>query len=234
MDKCVFCDQHFKLCHNGKSDIFLKKCPCQSKKCNLFISRDEPKIKIKKKVEKLDWTNEEEFHYVDVFWKTSNCFIQKHKRTDYIAKVINHSNEDIIELRVFYCHKCNMFYANGNLLPKQDVLIHLHKLCLLGMPNSYYNYYDMSPQSILSKNGYNARKGSTSYKRHRVIDFVIENEILTPYDIINHLGSLIDWHLGDIKWKEAISKWREDIIYIQNINVERYNGKLKIRHKKNN
>lgn len=233
MSKCVFCDRHFNLCHNGKSDIFLKECRSQNNKCNLFIPRDKLKNKSEKKIEELDWTNEEDFHYVDVSWKTSHCFVEKHKRTDYLAKVFNHSKDDIIELRVFYCQNCNRFYANGNMLPDQDVLMHLNKVVLFGMPNSYYNYYDMSPQSILRKNGYSASKDSTAFKRHRILDFVIDNNILTPYEIINHFGGLIDWHISDPKWNDAVEKWREDIAYVSSINVERYNGKLKIKHNKN-
>lgn len=238
MDKCIYCDQCFKFCHNSKSISFLKRCPNQDSNCKLFISRyriysdGESRVKnrVVNKIEELDWTNDEEFHYVYVYWRASSCFLKKHKRTDYLAKVINHFNDDIVELRVFYCHECKKIYTNGNLLPEQDILLHLKHTTLFGMPSSYYNYYDMSPQSILSKNGYNARKGTTSYTRHRVLDHIIENEILAPYEIINHLGNLIDWHLGDPKWLDPIAKWEEDVTYVQSINVERYNGKLKIVH----
>ena len=232
MPKCVYCDQHFRLCHNRMSEVFLRKCPNQNKSCIFFISRDSTNKKAKSCIRELDWTKGNNIHFVHVFWHTSGCFTNKHKRTDYLAKVLKDDDDEIVELRIFYCHKCETYYANGNLLPEKDILVHMKNTHLFNMPSGYYDYYDMSPQSILRKNGYSARSGSVPYERHRVLDHVIENGILTPYQIINHLGGLIDWHYGDPKWKNAVSNWKEDLNYVQDIDVEEHNGRFKILHKK--
>ena len=154
-----------------------------------------------------------------VYWRNSSCFLNKHKRTDYVAKVINHAEDDIIKIRIFYCHTCGVYCANGNLLPDFDLLRHLQKTVFFNMPSSYYEYSDMSPESLLRKNGYKASAGITAYERHRILDNIIDKGILTPYQIINHLGGLVDWHYWDSKWNGAVAKWREDILYVQNLDV---------------
>ena len=55
MGKCMYCDTHFKLCHNGKSKIFLQKCGNQNKSCALYVSRETAE-KRKKQIEELDCT----------------------------------------------------------------------------------------------------------------------------------------------------------------------------------
>lgn len=233
MNKCMYCDIHFHLCHNGKSDIFLQQCQRQKKSCSLFVAREstDKKQKNKKQIEELDWTNDKKTHYVHVYWHNSSCFTKKHKRTDYWVKIDNYDDEDV-KIRIFYCHTCNVFYTNGNLLPDQDILhIIRRKIVLFNMPDSYYKYNDMSPQSILRKNGYTVREGSVAFQRHKILDHIINSGILTPYQIINHLGGLIDWHYWDSKWDNAVSKWQEDIHYVQNLDVEEHEGKFKIIHK---
>lgn len=234
MSQCVFCDKHFKLCHNGKSSSFLTKCQKQNKSCDCFLERQNAKKdKATKQINEIDWTDEAEMHYVHVYWGRSSCFINKHRRTEYRAKVYDYYEEEYLRLRVFYCHDCEMFYANGNLLPERDVMHHLRRTYFANMPSSYYEYFSLNPRSVLSKYGYSVREnGPTTSERQRILVKVIEEEALTPYGIINHIGNLIDWHYWDSKWKNAIRKWQEDLEFVKDYQAKDYPGRLAIRNKR--
>lgn len=78
---------------------------------------------------------------------------------------------------------------------------------------------DFSELSELSLYGYSAgKKGMKTKDRHKLLNYIIDNNIMSRYEIIKHLQGLINLREGrtDRDFSEAISNWESDIIYVNN------------------
>lgn len=220
---CTYCDKCWGLCHYSKSENMLNKC--NRKGCPYYNSRDGKikSIQTAKKtneIQVIDWTKK--VRYVHVYSGKSNCYLKKHKRTEYKAKCLDEVTGKEVMMRVFYCETCDKYYTNMNLLPDSDVMHAMGNVCFFGMPSSYYDYtWFGSTKSILAKNGYTVREnGISKEKRQFILESLIQQGTVTGYDVIDHLNSIIDLHRYDKKWQNAIRKYREDIEFVRNLGCQ--------------
>ena len=58
-------------------------------------------------------------------------------------------------------------------------------------------------------------KNLSKEERQRILSFVMENHIMTSYEIINHLEWQIFTREGRTNMKDAISKWEDDIRFVR-------------------
>lgn len=68
--------------------------------------------------------------------------------------------------------------------------------------------------------GYNVNKAQalSTAKRHKILDILIQNNVMRPYEIISHLEMLIRTRKNINSMFDAIEKWEEDIDYVQHYN----------------
>ena len=68
--------------------------------------------------------------------------------------------------------------------------------------------------------GYNVNKAQalSTAKRHKILDILIQNNVMRPYEIISHLEMLIRTRKNIKSMFDAIEKWEEDIDYVQHYN----------------
>ena len=128
------------------------------------------------------------------------------------------------KLNTLYCKNLKIYYFNEKELPW---LLKLGKLqCKIFTDETFSNksaaLSEQAAQSLLNKCGYNVQSGSSQElsadKRHLILDGVIRNDIY-PYEKVK---SFLQWLIAgrkNMKGKDmsrAISKWREDIEYLEN------------------
>ena len=77
-------------------------------------------------------------------------------------------------------------------------------------------------QSILYRYGYNVKsKQNLSQKQRQIIlASLVESNILTRTEIINHLNTLIDRGSKIPNWKDATQKWKQDKYYVEKYKTE--------------
>ncbi|MCI6582539.1 MAG: hypothetical protein MSH15_11265 [Oscillospiraceae bacterium] len=68
--------------------------------------------------------------------------------------------------------------------------------------------------------GYNVNKAQalSTAKRHKILDILIQNNVMRPYEIISHLEMLIRTRKNIKSMFDAREKWEEDIDYVQHYN----------------
>lgn len=122
------------------------------------------------------------------------------------------------KFNALYCEKCNKYFI---LESTYEHLKSIGHICckvieyddILG---NISNFNEWQNKSILAMYGYNVNSSHalSSNKRHAILDFLIQNNIMTPQRIIVHLEMLIRIRRNMSSMKKAIEKWREDIDYL--------------------
>ena len=120
----------------------------------------------------------------------------------------------------------NIYYFNEKKLPW---LLKLGKLqCKIFTDETFSNksaaLSEQAAQSLLNKCGYNVQSGSSQElsadERHLILDGVIRNDIYPYEKVKSFLQWLIDVRKNRKDMSRAISKWQEDIRYLE-INRQR-------------
>ena len=80
------------------------------------------------------------------------------------------------------------------------------------------NDLDLKPQSILMEYGYNVseQNGLSMLARHNILSMLIDAGICTKTRIINYLEFFIKQRQSNQTMQDAISKWEDDICYVNN------------------
>lgn len=70
--------------------------------------------------------------------------------------------------------------------------------------------------SVMYQHGYNvnANEGLSEFQRHRILDVLVRDSILTKAEICSHLDMLIQRSNGQEVLKNARAKWMADRNYI--------------------
>lgn len=126
------------------------------------------------------------------------------------------------KLNTLYCKNLKIYYFNEKNLPW---LLKLGKLqCKIFTDETFSNksaaLSEQAAQSLLNKCGYNVQSGSSQElsadERHLILDGVIRNDIYPYEKVKSFLQWLIDVRKNRKDMSRAISKWREDIGYLEN------------------
>lgn len=124
-------------------------------------------------------------------------------------------------LNAIYCHTCGQYF-----LPTYEY----KKIKAIGSPQcrivSYIDYYSKSTASSsfgadsspLMEYGYNvnAQEKLTSTERRARLTYIIDNGILSVYEVISYLELFINQHKDMPKYHTAIQKWSSDLHFIRN------------------
>ena len=88
--------------------------------------------------------------------------------------------------------------------------------------NNGISYSNLNKESVLHIMGYNVSEviGLTSIQRHRILEMIVDEHILSRMEICNHLDWLIERNSYRDNFKYAIEKWTDDREYIANYNTK--------------
>lgn len=127
------------------------------------------------------------------------------------------------KLNTLYCKNSNKYYFDEKELPR---LLKLGKLqCKIRTDETFSNKStalseQQAAQSLLNKCGYNVQSGSSQElsadERRLILDGVIRNEVYPYEELKKFLQWLIYVRKNRKDMSRAISKWQEDIKYLEN------------------
>ena len=219
-----------------KNEIIIYK---EIKEQNIINREYEDLLKEKEgKYESIDDAESEELSKIKVF--DNEDFVLKsndiccEKRGHVIENItaiipILTDNEEIIYKKIIsgYCKDCNIYFILDAIYEK------IKKFgvpyCKIDDVKHYYGGGDyngeLAEQSILKIYGYSVgeNEGLTSARRHNILATIVDNQVLSVSRIINYLNYFIRQRETSNKdYSVAISKWREDIEFLESYQIDKY------------
>ena len=160
----------------------------------------------------------------DFLVRSSNysCINNNHEilRINAIVCVINKNIRYEISVPAAYCKKCNRYYILENYYDKLKnygyICCKIEKFdVLIGKKNQAYS--SCKDKSLLKIYGYNVNSASrlTEGERHRILDFVIGNKIMSRNEVITLLEWQVQTKKKDKKYRNAVEKWGRDLEYLR-------------------
>ena len=173
------------------------------------------------------------FHYEDIVGKleiieTVNS-LNKHKNHKYdkngtIKKFIYKKDDyfNIIELHVFYCEKCKVYFdyleSYKNQIDKanikiSDLIVAHHDS--IGKPFHFDSHAEWSQESKLKKYGYAVGvSGKSSGEREKLLEFLIKHKIMTVDEIKKYLNQFISYNGKNKLMVNAKNDWIDDLNFL--------------------
>lgn len=149
------------------------------------------------------------------------CKRQKHKIISATAILKNISDQDVV-INAEYCTECQKYILSYDLFlhyrDKHHVLIGDLKL----VTNEFYDgNIELAEESPLHLCGYNVgqKDDYTSRHRHYILAKLIYDGIMEKQRILDYLSSFVRSRKENPAMKLAVSKWEEDISFVQNYNI---------------
>lgn len=150
-----------------------------------------------------------------------NCANRFHhlQRIHAIVNVLKNGKVKEVRTEAAYCPECDKYYIlerdyqslkrSGTICCK---IIEFEELL-----HNKQSFSDWQEKSILRTYGYTVSKTEnlTKQERHQILDFVMENKIMTSNQIISHLVWQIETRKRMWNMQDAISKWEDDIRYVR-------------------
>ena len=120
------------------------------------------------------------------------------------------------EIEAYFCSTCNRYY----ILEKDYIKLRNIGILLCRVTDSSdikSNFSSWAAESLLKQCGYSVAKDNdlSTKERHVILEFVIESGIMSKADVLSHLEWLVRQNSSRQNFKEAISKWNDDIMYLQ-------------------
>lgn len=154
------------------------------------------------------------------------CVVNNHKlqMIDAVVKVLNDNTVTEVILPAAYCPKCNKYYI---LERYYEALKKYGYICCrvdtfesLVSENGDDYYSQRKDKSILMQYGYTVskQKGLSEKERQDILDFVIDNNVLSKADVIEHIEWQISEKSNKSKNNEAVEKWKKDVNYVRRKN----------------
>lgn len=157
------------------------------------------------------------------------CVKDGHKLTDIKARIkVLSSNGQVNEVIIpaAHCERCDKYYileSHYQMVKRQGVIIcKVVEEKFWRRDNNGISYSNLNKESVLHIMGYNVSEviGLTSIQRHRILEMIVDEHILSRMEICNHLDWLIERNSYRDNFKYAIEKWTDDREYIANYNTK--------------
>lgn len=173
----------------------------------------------------IDWTNQLES--VFIYSSFNYCLHNKHSTSNHNARIVDLISGKTRYLKVLYCEDCQKYYAAKNQIDRFIRAGIALKVKFISL--DYSDYSDFKSVSDLALYGYNVRKnGLKDHDRMKLLVKIIENGLMSPHEIIDHLNGLISLHQYDPKWSAAIDKYRDDIAFVNDYKFQNPDVILKL------
>ena len=150
-----------------------------------------------------------------------NCIYRFHnlQRIHAVVNVLKDGKIKEVRTEAAYCPECDKYYIleRDYLLLKRSGTICCKIIEFQELLHNKQSFSDWQEKSILRSYGYTVSKTEnlTKQERHQILDFVLENGIMTSNQIISHLVWQIETRKKMWNMQDAISKWEDDIRYVR-------------------
>lgn len=150
-----------------------------------------------------------------------------------VVNVFNKQNSKVSEVDIpaFYCRNCNIYYIYENEFKK--LLSYGIPTCPVHEENKYFSekgsFENYSSESLLRQFGYNvnAQENLSTNERHRILMMILDNGIMDKNLVMSHLHYLYSSRKNQVIMQNAVSKWKQDITFVSEYNIEN-NRKVKV------
>lgn len=168
-----------------------------------------------------------DIHDIIVLSNITRCSSSNHKIEDVkisVPVLKEDGNVSQVIICASYCYDCKRYTILKGVFNRIKGVL----LCQIIDETKQYDKTDNTDfeieqsQSILYKYGYNVKsKENLSQKQRQIIlASLVESNILTRIEIINHLNTLIDRGSKIQNWKDATQKWKQDKHYVETYKTE--------------
>lgn len=170
-----------------------------------------------------------DIHDVIVLNNTRSCDYHGHMGKDIrveIPVLKTSGGVESIKILASYCPTCKRYTILKNVFQSIDGII----MCRVidetshacNLDNNENDFDSAQKQSIIFQYGYNVQSkiNLTTRQRHIILASLVEANIQTRRQIIDHLTTLIERGEKIKNWKDATNKWKEDRYYVENYNVQ--------------
>lgn len=155
-----------------------------------------------------------------IYFGDIRCHRAKHTLMQTTA-IVSGKNGANIELNVEYCKECNK-----HLLRYQSFEEYRSKYGLIiGNFREVYNDnfdgdFDLALESPLKLSNYTVsqKEGLSQKERHYILATIIHNGIMTKGEVIRYLNYFIKMQGAKMGNEIALSKWKEDLMFVQEYN----------------
>ena len=128
-----------------------------------------------------------------------------------------------INVNVMFCKGCGQYFINIKALEEYRKLYGgLLFECTLStdLIKGQFSWFDFAPDSVLSRCGYTVKEGVSKEYRQAILRYILETGRAEKYEIIELISSFIDWRMGRSQYEGACERWREDIHYVSNYQIQ--------------
>lgn len=124
---------------------------------------------------------------------------------------------------IYYCPICNKYYINIEQYNQFAKKYGLPFVKLRTNSPTMIDYTDFKDESILHIMGYNVNciDALSSSERHNILIHALATNTLTKAQIISFIEFLIYRNKNKLKLENACSKWRDDVNFIRNLNIDK-------------
>lgn len=142
------------------------------------------------------------------------CISQQHPVESVTLITKDFKGNRTVEVNAYYCKKCKKYFIN------YEALQHLYDkhrypvfhFVFADHPSDGFN---LNKVSKLGSCGYSVRQGGMSDdERHKLLQLIIDNGILSKSEIICNIEFFIGYHGKQEKNKAAVKKWSDDIYFV--------------------
>lgn len=203
----------------------------------MLAARIEKDIENKKNINLCDVLNTKEILHTDVVVVTQSmiCKKQDHTITPLrgIVQLLTPENEQIsYEIYVGFCQECNQYYvfrqSYFEMIKNGKPLCAVYHEELLDEKKSCTPFRYKS-QSVLNAMGYSVgmENALSSNERQKILVEALQSDLFDIHDLLDFLNWLIRTRETQTKYRNAVSKWREDAKFVENYDKNNRN-KVKI------
>ena len=158
---------------------------------------------------------------------TFHCIHNEHALKDISASItiINQKgNFEIMKVPAGYCKDCNVYFifedVYKRILSRGTPICRMYDWKTIENGSNVGNMM-LAPESLLRQYGYNvnANEGLSSERRKRILQILVDNQIMTKSEIISYLKFFISQRKNNSSMKMAVEKWNSDKAFIENYKI---------------
>lgn len=137
--------------------------------------------------------------------------------------VVSTVSGETINVNVMYCVGCGKYFMNYTsfeLYRKSHGGLLLEYRFTGELVKNNSSDFNFAPDSILSRCGYTVQYGVSKEYRHAILRYILESRKATKREIIELITSFIDLRDYNPMFDGACARWREDIFFVNQYQLE--------------
>lgn len=160
-----------------------------------------------------------------VYKNNKPCHCNKKRQTSISAKYKTMRGREVI-LNAQYCSRCNKCFINYSQFKiyQEKYGAILGNIRFVEQSKKYKgDFGNLALESVLKLYGYtvNQTDNLKDQERHKILANLVEYDILSKNDIIEYLQYFINRSKNQRKLIIAVRKWKRDLVWIQDYNLEK-------------